>query len=69
MPINKALITTLLFLTASSISVICVAQEKKKSRIRPVIPYNHSTLNAPPNMVYIRGGSTTINSPLLIPIV
>jgi len=60
MPINKALITSLLFLTASTISVVSIAQEKKKSRTRPVIPYNHSTLNAPPNMIYIRGGSTAI---------
>jgi sulfatase modifying factor 1 len=41
-------------------SVFSIAQIKKKSRIRPVLPYNHSTLNAPPNMVYIRGGRTSI---------
>ncbi len=60
MPIIKTLITLLLFLTASTFSVFCFAQDKKKSRTRPVLPYNHATLNAPPNMVYIRGGSTTI---------
>jgi formylglycine-generating enzyme len=60
MPINRALATFLLFLTASSISDLCLAQNSKKSRVRPVLPYNHATLNAPPNMVYIRGGSTTI---------
>jgi sulfatase modifying factor 1 len=60
MPINKALTTFLLFLTASSYSVFCSAQNSKKTRIRPVLPYNHATLNAPPGMVYIRGGSTTL---------
>lgn len=60
MPINKALTTFLLFLTASIYSVFCPAQNSKKTRIRPVLPYNHATLNAPPGMVYIRGGSTTL---------
>lgn len=60
MPINKALATFLLFLTASSVADLCLAQNSKKSRVRPVLPYNHATLNAPPGMVYIRGGSTTI---------
>jgi formylglycine-generating enzyme required for sulfatase activity len=36
-----------------------VAQQSL-SRTRPVIPYNHSKLAAPPGMVYIPGGSTVI---------
>ena len=32
----------------------------QKNRIRPVIPYNHSRLAAPPGMVYVPGGSTVI---------
>jgi formylglycine-generating enzyme required for sulfatase activity len=61
MPLNKTFITILLFFAASSISVICIAQSSKKSRIRPVIPYNHPTLIAPPGMVYVPSGSTKIN--------
>jgi len=34
--------------------------QSKKSRIRPVIAYNHSRLPAPPGMVYIPGGTTAI---------
>ena len=65
MPINKTLITFLLFFITTLSSVLCSAQEKAKSRsrpasARPVIPYNHSTLDAPPGMVYIKGGTTTI---------
>jgi len=65
MPINKTLITLpLVFITLLS-SVLCSAQSKTKSGARPakphpVIPYNHTNLNAPPGMVYIKGGSTTI---------
>jgi formylglycine-generating enzyme len=61
MPLNKTFITILLFIAASSFSVICSAQSSKKSRIRPVIPYNHPTLIAPPGMVYVPSGSTKIN--------
>jgi len=65
MPINKTLITFLLFFVTILSSVLSSAQNKVKSRTRPatpgpVIPYNHSTLDAPPGMVYIKGGSTTI---------
>lgn len=52
-----------LFLTASSLSVNSIAQDNPnyhKTRTRPVIPYRHVTLAAPPGMVYIPGGSVTI---------
>lgn len=52
-----------LFLTASSLSVDSIAQDNPnyhKTRTRPVIPYRHVTLAAPPGMVYIPGGSVTI---------
>ncbi len=66
MPINKTLIT--LFLVPSVLSsVLSSAQNKGKTykNMTPptpkvVIPYKYSTLNAPPGMVYIRGGSTKI---------
>lgn len=48
-----------LFVTASSLSMFCSAQQQK-SRIRPVIPYEHQKLTAPPGMVYVPGGSTII---------
>ncbi len=48
-----------LFVTASSLSMFCSAQQQK-SRIRPVIPYEHQKLSAPPGMVYVPGGSTII---------
>jgi outer membrane protein OmpA-like peptidoglycan-associated protein/formylglycine-generating enzyme required for sulfatase activity len=57
--LNKVLFSGLLFSALSALSLFCAAQSKK-SRVRPVLPYHHATLNAPPNMVYIRGGSTTI---------
>lgn len=60
MLLNKASITILLSCALTSASILGHAQDNKKSRIRPVIPYNHSTLAAPPGMVYIRGGSTKI---------
>ncbi len=60
MLLNKASITILLFFALTSVSVFCNAQDNKKSRIRPVIPYNHATLIAPQGMVYVRGGSTKI---------
>ena len=49
-----------LFVTASSFSMFCNAQEQNSSRIRPVIPYEHAKLSAPPGMVYVPGGSTII---------
>jgi len=60
MSINRTTINLLLFFAAFLFSVFCFAQDKKKSRIRPVLPYNHKTIPAPPGMVYIRGGSTKI---------
>ena len=49
-----------LLITASSLAVSCKAQEQNSSRIRPVIPYEHPKLSAPPGMVYVPGGSTII---------
>lgn len=64
MPINRAVKIFSLFLITVFSSVITSAQNKKsplrKATPAPVIPYNHSTLIAPPGMVYVRGGSTTI---------
>lgn len=65
MPINKTLIACFLFISTFLSSVLCSAQKSAKARMRPraphaVIPYKHTTLNAPPGMVYIKGGSTTI---------
>ncbi len=61
MPVVKTLKTLLVFVAAVSTTVYCEGQDlRKKSRTRPVLPYNHATLNAPPGMVYIRGGSTVI---------
>jgi len=48
-----------LFVAASSLSIFCSAQSQK-SRIRPVIPYEHAKLSAPPGMVYVPGGTTVI---------
>jgi len=56
------------FVAASSLSDFCSAQKSNpnpnpsqlKSRTRPVIPFRHVTLAAPPGMVYIPGGSVTI---------
>jgi formylglycine-generating enzyme required for sulfatase activity len=52
-----------LFITISSLSTNSIAQENPnyhRSRTRPVIPFRHLTLAAPPGMVYIPGGSVTI---------
>lgn len=52
-----------LFFTASSLSTHSIAQDNPnyhKSRTRPVIPFKHLTLAAPPGMVYVPGGSVTI---------
>ncbi len=53
----------LLFAAASSLSTDSIAQANPnyhRSRTRPVIPFRHLTLAAPPGMVYIPGGSVTI---------
>jgi len=64
MSIKRSLLYTgVLFITASSLSTISIAQDNPnyhKSRTRPVIPYRHLTLAAPPGMVYVPGGSVTI---------
>jgi len=56
---KSSIIAFSLFVTASSVSLICDAQQQK-SRIRPVIPYEHAKITAPPGMVYIPGGTTII---------
>jgi len=60
MYVRRTFFAFLLFVTASSLSIYSSAQQKKANRIRPVIPYNHARLAAPPGMVYIPGGSTII---------
>jgi formylglycine-generating enzyme required for sulfatase activity len=60
MPVNKSVITTLLFVPVFLSSAYSNAQSKNKSRTAAVIPYNHATLVAPPGMVYVPGGSTYI---------
>lgn len=60
---RSLLFAGVLFITASSLSTNSIAQENPnyhKSRTRPVIPYRHVTLAAPPGMVYVPGGSVTI---------
>jgi formylglycine-generating enzyme required for sulfatase activity len=60
---RSLLLAGVLFVTASSLSTTSIAQENPnyhKSRTRPVIPFRHLTLAAPPGMVYIPGGSVTI---------
>ena len=57
MSVKSAFFAFVLFFLGSSLSNYCSAQ---KTRIRPVIPYNHSRLAAPPGMVYVPGGSTVI---------
>lgn len=57
------LFAVVLFATASSLSTDSFAQANPnyhRSRTRPVIPFRHLTLAAPPGMVYIPGGSVTI---------
>jgi len=60
MPLNKTIITFLLFIATFLSSVFCIAQGKRESRTRAAIPYNHKVI-APPGMVYVQGGVTTIN--------
>lgn len=64
MSIKRSLLYTgVLFIAASSLSTISIAQDNPnyhKTRTRPVIPYRHLTLAAPPGMVYVPGGSVTI---------
>lgn len=60
---RSLLFAGVLFVTASSFSTNSIAQDNPnyhRSRTRPVIPYRHLTLAAPPGMVYIPGGSVTI---------
>lgn len=57
------LFTGVFLIAASSLSTTSTAQDNPnyhKSRTRPVIPYRHLTLAAPPGMVYVPGGSVTI---------
>ena len=48
-----------LFLSATALSLHSSAQ-KVESRTRPVVPYQHAKLAAPPGMVYVPGGTTII---------
>ncbi len=68
---SSKLLAVVLVAAASSLSSLCFAQKSNanaqnpnpaqtKSRTRPVIPFRHITLAAPPGMVYIPGGSVTI---------
>jgi formylglycine-generating enzyme required for sulfatase activity len=60
---RSLLFAGVIFFTASSLSTDSIAQDNPnyhKSRTRPVIPFKHLTLAAPPGMVYIPGGSVTI---------
>lgn len=60
---RSLLFAGILLLTASSLSNNSIAQDNPnyhRSRTRPVIPFRHVTLAAPPGMVYIPGGSVTI---------
>ena len=57
MSVRSAFIAFVLFASGTVMTQSAFAQ---KSRIRPVIPYNHSRLAAPPGMVYVPGGSTII---------
>ena len=60
---SSLLLAVISFFTASSLSTDCLAQNNpnyQKTRTRPVIPFKHTTLAAPPGMVYIPGGSVTI---------
>jgi formylglycine-generating enzyme required for sulfatase activity len=60
---RSLLLAGILFFTSSSLSTHSFAQTNPnyhKSRTRPVIPFKHLTLAAPPGMVYIPGGSVTI---------
>jgi formylglycine-generating enzyme len=59
MSVRGASVAFVLLVSGSLVSGVCSAQ-KTKSRTRPVIPYNHSRLAAPPGMVYVPGGSTII---------
>ena len=60
MYVKRSLLASVLLFSASSLSIHCSAKGKTTSRIRPVIPYAHAKLAAPPGMVYIPGGTTTI---------
>lgn len=55
---KRTIIRLSLLVTAASLSIYCSAQSK--SRTRPVIPYEHAKISAPPGMVYVPGGTTII---------
>jgi formylglycine-generating enzyme len=57
MSVRSAFLPMVLVFSGMIFSQDATAQ---KNRIRPVIPYNHSRLAAPPGMVYVPGGSTVI---------
>ncbi len=60
---RRLLLAAVILTTASSLSTESLAQPNPnyhRSRTRPVIPFRHLTLAAPPGMVYIPGGSVTI---------
>jgi formylglycine-generating enzyme required for sulfatase activity len=60
MSLKRAIITTSILLPSFLSSLSSNAQSGYDSRYNAVIPYNHRTLEAPPGMIYIPGGSSTI---------
>lgn len=63
MHVKSSLLSAVLMVAASSLSIDSTAQDNPnyhKSHTRPVIPFKHATLAAPPGMVYIPGGTVTI---------
>lgn len=59
MYVKNALLVFAFFISLVLLTTDCGAQSKK-TKIRPVIAYNHFRLAAPPGMIYIPGGSTSI---------
>jgi formylglycine-generating enzyme required for sulfatase activity len=63
MHVKSSLLSAVLLVAASSLSIDSTAQDNPnyhKSHTRPVIPFKHATLAAPPGMVYVPGGTVTI---------
>ncbi len=60
MPLKRAIINILIFFPSFLLSFKGSAQTSYDSRYNAVLAYNHRTLEAPPGMVYVPGGSTTI---------
>lgn len=62
MPLTRAFITISFLFSATFLlsNTDCFAQNKKASRTRAALPYGHKVI-APPGMVYVQGGVTSIN--------